>query len=487
MQGDPLSVRLSRAICAAFIIYTVVRLLLVVLSNPPIAYPNNGDFAREQACYGIWNDSGPGRDSKAVDQGHPLRFLSYSGEISRSWCAFSSDNVFLKTVSLFYKVGDKIDSRTIGLMKAATLVASVLVCMMLARGNEIRLLIAISFAVIFGDIGYLMYLRTLYSDFTAVASAYLVGIGCLVYCRTISGKSAVFVAVFMVVLGMSKHQYLPFAILAAAFMAWVAFRKGPGARDALIFAAVAVVFPAIFLLTSHQKNDVNEQSSRSNTFDTVMGALLPASDDKAAALRILKLPESCRDVIGRVWYEGNIQVEMPCREVLNVSRLDMLRLLVRQPETFLIPMRKAMETIHRFDLPDYSWKVCNGNGVCASLRYRFLSRTSLSYYLDMLKAEGAANMNGGIVLGGLTLAAILVWRKRHGEAIAAAYASGLCLYTIMSSVFGDGYFEIEKHGMGVFVSLGMLLGCLICIAYKAASNFLKINPVAIAPAQSSRG
>ena len=42
-------------------------------------------------------------------------------------------------------------------------------------------------------------------------------------------NGAAFAAVFLVALGISKHQYRPLAILASAWMTCVAFRKGAGA------------------------------------------------------------------------------------------------------------------------------------------------------------------------------------------------------------------------------------------------------------------
>ena len=124
---------------------------------------------------------------------------------------------------------------------------------------------------------------------------------------------------------------------------------------------------------------------------------------------------------------------------------------VRQSRPFLLL------SIGHFETPDLQ----------AALRVRLIAASSLSTWLDSLSPVSYCRL---VLAAAILAAASLVWLFReplsdHKAALTLIALGGVVgFYAILSSVFGDGYFDTARHAILLLVGLALQLGGIVTIA-----------------------
>lgn len=464
-KGQARKERVIIALALLLFFITSVKIVLTVQANPLIAYPNNGDFAREQACYGVLNSSPGLEDKHAVNHDAPIKRMIYDGEKNYGWCVFSSDNVFLWLATLFHDVGDYIDFRFIGMLRAIFVIGAVALAMNIATTVENKLLISLSFLLTMGDITYLSFFNTLFSNFMAVFGAYLCGLAILLLWKSKKLSVIIFALVAIITLGFSKQQFLPLATLVAVLLALMEFIRHRRRRVATLFIIISIAIPIIFKMANPATNGCVISSNKANKFHTFLLTVLPASKDPVDALKRVGLPEHCKSGLGHDWYglfehEGK-ERDSVCPEVYSLSRLRLLPLFFEEPRTFIIPVRNAINknTIFQLALNNTETKKER-----ESPRYRFLRATSIATYLDQVFPKYAVLLSSVSVIIGIICGIITFVRIEKAPELYSMTAFGglIVAYTVASSVFGDGYFEITKHAIAVWVGYSLQITVAVC-------------------------
>ena len=347
-----------------------------------------------------------------------------------------------------------------------------------------KIAITIAFFLVFGDMYTLLYINTLYLEFSVFAALFLlIPMTAILLSAREPPRLPVLILFLLSILwlGLSKQQYSPLAsvtALTAAFVFWYRWREYPYAT---IFFMVALAIPLLFAQMNKDISIANAINFANKT-NTYLGAVLPEAQDKEAALVRLRLPNHCLAGIGKTWYTPGMQENHLCPEVKDSSRIRLLGLFFEQPVTLYRPLYMASQRLHPFypKYLGYFEEPRIGN----TLRYQFAKS------LNFTRVIGSLGANAGVwllVLGSaLALIAILVLLGRgvHSTTETTLYQArfGLWLialggsvmfYSIFSSVFGDGYTEIPKHAVGFTVGLAFQVSGLITfgVSWFMASKF----------------
>jgi hypothetical protein len=432
------------------LLLTVIKILAVVQNDPLIAYANNWDFARESACYGVWEHYPNGKDKTTFNFEGPVNPLIYDGDKRPEWCAHVADNAFIRLVLAFHTKGNTVDLRSVGLAKAVFLIGMGTWMLLILGSWRSRMIAIVSFAIAFGDIQYLAFLNTLYAEFSMLAGGFfsVVGLYVLLFDRRVSRASVAFCVVSLFFFGFAKAQYMPLAVGVGFVMAGVLLVKRKNIIEAGMIAVLAIVLPLTFSVSNRMAGGVMSAISVANIVDTVMVGVLPNTEDPVASMRKLGLPDHCEKGLGVSWYEPGVANNLPCPEVANMSRLKLLGLFLWDSSAFFRPMSLAVDRVRPLQL-GYLPNAENLE-VRSSLIYRFVKATSLSTYLDSLPTSVFAVLVLGCwVLGGLAA----IRSIRSEAAFFATTGAVFMFYAVLSSVFGDGFMEISKHATAI--SLGM--------------------------------
>jgi len=381
--------------------------------------------------------------------------------VNEDWCLFSSDNLFLRAVTWFHHVGDRIDYRLIGLLRAIFLIAAVGAALLLSRSATQRLVISVGMLLAIGDLAYLSFFNTLYSDFLVVTGAYLCGVAILLSWNFRRG-AVIFSAVALLALGFSKLQYLPLAsLLAFALAALVAVRHRDIAAS-ITFVIISIAMPIVFNTANPATRVSLIEYSKANKFDTFLSTIIPASNDPLEALSTVGLPEHCAKGLGHSWWEKGIATSNICPEVSEISRAKLVPLFMADPRTFYFPIYTALTIVSPLQL-DYLHNT-ETEGMRNSVRYRIARATSLTTYLDAVPTLFKVGLAAISTLIGFYCGIVAVKEMIYGTADLCALASFgglLVVYAITSSVFGDGYVEIAKHAIVIGVGYALQISAAI--------------------------
>jgi len=461
--------RASAIAAWALFAITAVKILLAVSLSPLIAYANNWDFARESACYGVWENYPGGKDKTAFNFERPVNPLRYDGDKRPEWCLKTIDNVFVGLAVEVHDIGDTIDLRWIGLARAAFLLAMTGWLMTLARTPGQSLAISVTFLLAFGDIAYLSFFNTLYAEFSMLAGCFLSAMALMLITRAaVPAKQLLaFSVVALVFFGLSKAQYMPLAVLCAAVFAVVAWVKVRARGIAAIFLALAVAMPVGFSVFNSSSSGIMAAIKTANIMDTLMVAVLPNSRDPSASLAKVGLPKSCEKALGVSWYDPGVANNLPCPEIANTTRVKLIGLFLWEPTAFFNPMRLAIEKVRPSTI--HYLGIVETPEVRGGLRFELIDRTSLSRAIDALPV----GLYFLIVAASLIAALVGVFRSMRSEGALLIAAGGIVVfYALLSSVFGDGFMEISKHATAIFLGLVIQLGAigLVIVEQKYANE-----------------
>lgn len=451
----------------------LVKIAAAVFFSPLMGYGNNYDFIRQASCVGVYQTY-PGQPNKISNPQGPVDSLVYSGVVDPSHCMKSIDNLYPWIASRFFTPGERIGFRAISAWKIATLMVFLGGLLALARGRWVRLAVALCFFLVFGDLTLLLYANTLYLEFSVVLSGFfaLFATALLLHVERENWKPFALALVSIAWLGASKQQYMPLAAALALLCALILLYRWADKRYAVAFFIAAIGIPLGFAAANKATNsELLRFVSYANNTDTWLGAVLPFAHDKPAALARVGLPASCEAAIGKDWYSPGVMDHHPCPDVEKLSRVQLLSLFVHDSTTLRGPMHLALE--RTFPLYPVSLGQLTDPETAHTARYRLLRVTSLSHLLTREGAKGY--MAAAVAALALGLVAFVAWLRagRCTRAFRLTLAmiwlgSGTIFYSVASSVFGDGYTELQKHAVLALPGFGFVItGTLLSLCQLA--------------------
>ncbi|WP_263143227.1 hypothetical protein [Pseudomonas sp. RIT-PI-AD] len=463
----------------------MLKMCWVVLGEPVYGYANSYDYVRQSACFGLWQFV-EGVPKYAGSYLSTSARLLYDGETLPATCLFSSDNLFPWFASAWHSPGDFLSWAWIAVPKVALL--GMLAVLLLARMPAVlRFWSALLFALVFGDMAYLGYVNTLYTDFSVI-SAGVLAVLAMVSRFAQPGRrdlpTQVILLLALVWLGLSKLQYVFLASFLACFYGmWLCSQRAKPVLVAALFG-LALALPAGYLYLNQSSNQLLAGYRVANRVDTVFGAVLPAAPEPERALRILNLPPNCGALSGKTWYSFEGVQEKPCPEIMNATFPRLIRLFLEQPATFFHPLAEGLRQAR----PLYPTYLANTQGRAGFVEddHRLVRQTSFTTHLASLPLA----LFRGLFLAGCAFglaAAVALFLPRRIESLPsretlrgllglAALGGSLSLYALLSSVFGDGYIEVQKHtvlfGIGLCMQgiAGLAGLCLMGERFRARSR-----------------
>jgi hypothetical protein len=230
---------------------------------------------------------------------------------------------------------------------------------------------------------------------------------------------------------------------------------------ALILTAVAV--PLYFNFINPTDSGVRKAAANANSFDTFLGAVIPASRDPQKSLALVSLPPSCAIGLGHLWYDEGFGNDAVCPEVYKLPRTALLKLFADDPNTLVVPLIEGVTRMRPFLVANLH--NAGTDGVRNGVRYRFIQATSITTLLDLVPLPVFFSiLIASISAGAACLVAHLVLYRDSSLLALSAFGGLLVGYTVVSCVFGDGYMEVSKHGATVGVGLSLQVAALIAYA-----------------------
>jgi hypothetical protein len=438
-----------------------------------IGYANNFDFIRLASCIGLWPVYTNGAPKESAHPDRPVRVYAFTGEAKPDFCIKSADLLFVRVATGLAKSPEHVDVRRIGQSRAAFIGVLTVVIIIFAKAKSSQSAISLAFALIFGDLAYVLYFNTLYAEYGVVAGIFLTGAATLALGhRLASPRGLVFPLVIgAIILATSKQQYAFLASPILAISALLLWRIHRSLQLAIACILLAVAGP-FALRAVGSGSALTSTIAMANNTDTFLGAVLPSASDLPEALSTLGLPPSCAAGVGQSWYSEGLQQKHPCPEVAQASRLSLLKLFMSQPATLIHPLLKAAEGSRPWTL-DYLGKI-EETEPAANRMYDFGRYTSAATLVSALPQPAYIVVLFASVLAGFASAAFLTPRllleRPSGQdsslilPLALLLGGGIVIYSLGSSVFGDGYFELPKHAVGLGVGLFMQVAALSAAA-----------------------
>jgi hypothetical protein len=438
------------------VLLAALKIFAVFFSTPIMGYANNYDFIRQSGCVGLWQ-AYKDKPKTSSNPEAPVNALAL-GQKDPAFCIKSIDNVFPSLAAAFHSDGDTVDFREISIWKAALLFSCLWMLLANLNSGIWKLAVASVFFLVFGDIANLLYANTLYLEFSVLVGCFFSLWSAALYLCGRSKPRASFSALSVLALlwlGFSKQQYMPLASVLALIISAALMFRWRARKSAALFLLISLCVPFIYNKHSHA-----DRFTFANNTDTFLWTVLPEADDKEAALAALGLPKTCMNGIGKHWYEPGIQDSHPCREVQQLSRIKLIKLFFMDPSTFINPMRKAIAGTIPF-YPPYLGHLENPQDA-ASVKYLLVKATSFSTVAAKMPERAfywVALLS--MLLSPCVLAARNSDAESDGLPLAMLGLGGmLTLYSVSSSVFGDGYTELQKHGVGFLIGFSFQLTAL---------------------------
>jgi hypothetical protein len=426
------------------------RVYAVVGASPLLGYANQFDMRRTSACVGLWPDV----PADASLQAHPEAPLAryVRGERRPGECYLSSELLFVAPVAAALTVGDTVDLRVVGAIKAATLVlVAIAVGAMLRRRPAFALIHAIVFALVMCDPIVTLWLNTLYTEFAALLFAYasvvlLVAIGARpAPSDPPPSLQVAALAVSLIGLGLSRQQHLllpALLVLPLVISLWMRARRS---AILLVVVVAAIVVAQTGLIGRHPT------IVRANNADVVLGAILPASRDEALTAKRLGLPERCMQSVGATWYVPMGEaLEATCPEALTAQKFRIASLVATEPATLLRAALRAIPLLQDWRLAYMgavegaryadSESVRAEAGPLAGSVAQAVAALSPWAFIQMLAASGAI-----LLLGTVACIAAAASGRSAPLALTLFALTGIAWYAITTSIFGDGYVEVARH------------------------------------------
>ena len=248
-------------------------------------------------------------------------------------------------------------------------------------------------------------------------------------------------------------------------------------RKEYLSALIATAFLVIVPMAYYSMNNAVEVKTiadinLANKANTYLGAVLPEASNQSAALKIMGLPESCMQSIGLHWYAPEYQRNRPCPEITQVSRLRLIPLFITQPSTLINPIANMIHKTYPFRIPNLAFYE-PGNQLSIN-RLEVLQKYSLSSAIQELGPSRFVALTLFCMGLFFSLTAIVLFKSLkkkannpiiYGSITSALMGSFIINYATISSVFGDGYTEPQKHAFTAIVGFALILIAFIFMIF----------------------
>ena len=489
-QGPPLQkqprasqVKLINVAVVICILVGASNLLGVILQVPLVGYANNYDFVRLEACLGIWPvydgvPTDPDEAANGTKGWHPVpvQYYAYTKALLPTYCAPTADLIFVKIATLFRDERGLVDIRVVGLVRAALMIVISAAAIFLTERLACRLQVAILSLLIFGDIAYISYFNTLYTEYAVIAGLFFVASGICMICSRHPGISALLIVFLgIVLLSCSKVQYCYLASGLSLLVALILFGAHRNYAGAVIFLLLATLGPGFFDFYFGRSFPMAATMDRANKTDTYLQAVLPEAQDAHSAVRRLGLPDYCTEDIGKDWFSPGER--KPCPEVVKVSRSRLLPLFAVEPRTLILPLWKGVALSRPWYLPYGRVEFPEAK---ESALYRWVNAISFSGLIDRLPlvmyqllviVSFVSGAGAGILM--LVQASRCVgdlWTTGYFQ-LSMFVGGALSFYSLFSSVFGSGYTEMAKHSVGLGIGILLQLSAILTFGILTLANY----------------
>lgn len=446
-----------------------VRIFVLVLHTPVLGYANNYDMIRTQACIQVW-PADASIPAGVGTHGSPLdRYEIRSVPELLGGCLPGSELLFGfagKWIAQLFRL-PSFSIRLFGVIHALALsvVALLFLLAFLRRAGPAACLVhSLIYLLVIADPANTLYLNTLYKEFAALFFAYTSFL-LLWYLTAIRESLPVnlCLAASLLLLGLSSRQHV---LLPAGFLFALALSQRTrwrAARATLILSLASVVATLSFYGLLHGPYARPDTYARAindaNATDTILGFILPLSQDPAEAAEFLGLPPGCVEHSGKTWYTPGLQGNHPCEEALGVSRFRLARFALTHPGFVVTATSQGISELRPWTLQHLGSVGDQQNAYAGAHAF------TLSRWLDRLP-EWALKVLFLLPLIPGALGLVIAFRRGSSP---SARATGtlvvslvLSLYLVFySSLFGDGLYEFPKHThlfFSVYLSLVIVTG-----------------------------
>ncbi|MEP7083521.1 MAG: hypothetical protein ABI854_02200, partial [Betaproteobacteria bacterium] len=341
-----LSRRLAFVLAVVLLVAGTARIGWLVGHQPTLGYANQFDMGRTSACLGLWPDL-PEPARYEAHRAAPIpRYIE--GERRPAECYMSSELLFAGAAVATWKIavrlgianGSSMDLRFVGAAKAIALMGLAFLFTFLMRDRSAPMLMhATVYAIILVDPVVTLWMNTLYTEFAALLFAYaaVVCIAMLTISAAQRNHWLWMLAIALLGLGLSRQQHALLPLCLALLALPAIWRTRHAFVMPLLCAAGAAAIVQAFVMTRPPT------ISAANNANVVLGTILPSARDSGGALRALRLPARCEQVIGANWYVTmGEDLGAVCPEVLTLPRLRVFRYLLSEPATALRALMKAV-------------------------------------------------------------------------------------------------------------------------------------------------
>lgn len=312
------------------------RMFSLVMHNPVLAYANSYDMIRLQACHQIW-PADEGIDITNGTPSAPIHRYTLDKQVKTS-CFPSSELLFTSTAIELAKLknyitGEKLVSiKMIGFVKALFLASALLIAQLyfLRRNNNTAMTVnAFTALIALSDPGVTLYFNTFYSEFSAVYFLYLTLIGIVFLadeqCR-ITRLLPLLAGLIGLGFSMPQHASLALCIgLLIAGYSQFSARKWETAITILLFSALPLTLQNSGFLS------VNDKALDFANKINFTGSALSLSQQPDKLLKNLQLPDNCKLLAGKTWYDKEVQDKKYCPELSAISRVQISAALLKEP------------------------------------------------------------------------------------------------------------------------------------------------------------
>jgi hypothetical protein len=449
------------ALAWLLLLAAVLRGYAMLAQEPLVALANNFDQVRYTACLDLYPDR-PGVPPTQLNHQAPLRRYAFQ-YLPGQTCYWTSDLLFQGSTAAIWHIGEKVGAgpvHSVRLLGRLRLIAWLLLGFALTRAfvREGRGGLALAHNAALLAVGMdavnAIYLNSFYAEGGALFFAWLtVALAVLATLRPTPGRLA-WLALAAFGLGTAKLQHLVLPLCAVAALLLPALREPRlwPALGALLLGGLPAL--GVQLWQMQRANPMSEAIRLTNNTDTVLTALLPASDDPARTAQRLGLDARCAAVSGKSIYILNEPAEQACPGIGSFSRAKALGLALHEPLTLLHLAAMTPKQLLPW-IPRYLGLVEDAN--LAPLPDKFVT-------LDRLFGERAWLAWLALLLPALAYLVLLARVRASAPARAfAALCASFALSVPLIGVLGDGMAELAKHAH-LALSAGCAFGLCALVA-----------------------
>lgn len=451
------------------------RIFSLVTNDPVLAYANNYDMIRLQACHQIW----PADKFVNITIGTPaapLRRYTLDKHVDTpcfpsSELIFTSIGIELGKLKNLVSGESLISIKTIGFVKALFLSLTALIISIYFYRKQLHVALltnAMVMLIALSDPGVTLYLNTFYTEFSAVYFLYVALIGVVVWAQGhYRALASWLLLIGLVGLGFSKPQHMTLACSTGVMLSLYAlYQKNIRATPAILLCATL----PLLLQISGVYTPRNASMIRVENIN-VVGSLLSRTPTPRALLADLGLPESCQALAGKNGYAPSLQQKNICPEVDQLSTSTVLLMLTKHPLLFGSLIASTLEQQKNWIVDLY--------GQVERERYESVSDYQSTISSLSSKIPEAIAVGLGLSLP-VFICALVLGREKIGITTEASFflilLAALGCAILFSTVASDGIVDAIKNSHTYFlIFLGTVCVCIAHLIYHS-TNHKKSQP-----------